>query len=95
MKLAVIILDVLNMDVRQLFITLPLFNRPVGIPSGILQRRHLPGIDLQIIGAVAAVDQFCQMLKIHLLTVDPLYRNIELPRLFLNHYPHPLSGHLQ
>ena len=33
-------------DVWQLLIALPFFDRPVGIPFGILHRCHFPGIDL-------------------------------------------------
>ena len=35
-ELAVVILDVLHMDVGQLLIALPFFDRPMGIPFGIL-----------------------------------------------------------
>lgn len=81
------------MDVWDSLVALSLIDRLVGIPLGVFKRRYLSGVNLQIVRIpVAAVDELCQVFKIHLLAVDPLDRNVKLPGFLLNHRSQPLSG---
>ena len=95
-EVAVVILNVLDMNIRHSLISLPFFHRLVGISLGVLHRGHLPGINLQIVRVpVAAVNELYQVLKVHLLAIDPLNRNVELSGFLLNQRRPPLSGHQQ